>query len=186
MNKIVLRNGLVTGAILATSIIGMTVWMCTHKTIDYDHSEIVGYTVEILAFLLIFFGIRSYREQIGGGAITFGKAFGVGLGITLIACAVYVATWEVVYYNFIPDFADTYSAHLVEKARKDGASEAKIEATKKQMAEFKRLYANPVINSGMTFLEVFPVGLVVTLVSAGILRRKPGSAEPVAAATATA
>src|SRR5258706_1276271 len=137
----------------------------------------------ILAFLLVFFGVRSYREQ-GGGAISFGKVFRVGLAITLLACAIYVLSWEIVYFNFMPDLADKYSASVLDKARKDGASLAKIETTKKQMADFKRLYANPVINAGMTLLEVFPVGLVVTLVSAAILRRKAGSAGPGAGPTA--
>src|SRR5258706_7328644 len=110
----------------------------------------------ILAFLLVFFGVRSYREQ-GGGAISFGKAFGVGLAITLIACAIYVLSWEIVYFNFMPVFADKYSASVLDKARQDGASEAKIEATQKQMCDFKRLYGNPVIHGWMTPLQRFPV-----------------------------
>jgi hypothetical protein len=183
MNKIVLRNGLIAGSIFAVEMAAMVVFRDS-----WDHLRngyIIGYTSMIIAFLLVFFGVRSYREQ-AGGSISFGKAFGVGLAITLIACAIYVLSWEIVYFNFIPDFADKYSASVLEKARKDGDSEAKIEATKKKMADFKRLYANPVINAGMTLLEVFPVGLVVTLVSAAILRRKAGSAGPAAPATAIA
>jgi len=183
MNKIVWRNGLIAGGIFAAEMAAMALFRD-----GWDHLKngyIIGYSSMILAFLLVFFGIRSYREQTGG-SISFGKAFSVGLAITLIACAIYVLSWEVVYFNFIPDFADKYSASVLEKARKDGASEAKLAATKKQMADFKRLYANPVINAGMTLMEVFPVGLVVTLVSAAILRRKQGSAGPAAAATAIA
>jgi hypothetical protein len=183
MNKIVLRNGLIAGSIFAVEMALMVPLM--HRGLDLRNGYIIGYTSMLLAFLLVFFGVRSYREQ-AGGSISFGKAFGVGLAITLIACAFYVLSWEVVYFNFIPDFADKYSASVVAKARKDGASEAKIEATKKKMADFKLLYANPVINAGMTLLEVFPVGLVVTLVSAAILRRKAGPAGSAAAATALA
>lgn len=184
MKKIVLTFGLISGAI----IVAMTAVMlplCMNGTIDFDKSEIVGYTTMVLAFLLVFFGIRSYRENAGGGAITFGKAFQVGIFITLISCAVYVISWEIVYFNFVPDFADKYAALTIDKMRAKGATEASIDATKKKMVRFKELYANPLINVGITFMEVFPVGLIVTLVSAAILRRKPTpNATSVAAAMA--
>ena len=148
----------------------------------WAHSEIVGYSAMLLAFLLVFFGIRSYREHDGGGAISFGRAVGVGLLITVISCGIYVASWEIVYFNFIPDFADRYSAHVIEKARKEGASDAALLKKQQEMADFKRLYANPAINIGMTFMEAFPVGLIVTLISAAILRKKPDGGTPAAVA----
>ena len=74
----------------------------------------------ILAFLLVFFGIRSYRENAGGGAITFGRAFKVGLLITLITCGMYVISWEIVYWGFIPDFADKYAVHMIDRMEKKG------------------------------------------------------------------
>lgn len=177
MNKIILRNGLIAGGILGIFVVAM-VPLCRDGGLNFDYSEVVGYTSMVLAFLLVFFGIRSYRDQVGGGAITFGKAFGVGILITLIACVIYVATWEIIYFNFVPDFVDQYSAHVVQKAKRDGASDAKILETQKQLAEFKRNYANPLYNVGMTFMEVLPVGLIVTLVSAAILRRRPPTAAP--------
>jgi len=91
-------------------------------TINWDKSEIIGYTAMVLAFLLVFFGIRSYRENIGGGAITFARAFKVGILITLVTCAVYVVSWEIVYFNFIPDFDEKYTAHVIETMRMDGAT----------------------------------------------------------------
>lgn len=182
MKKIVLTFGLISGGILA-AMTAIMVPLCMSGAIDFDQSEIVGYTTMVLSFVLVFFGIRTYRENAGGGAITFGKAFQVGILITLISCAVYVVSWEIVYFNFVPDFVDKYGAYTIEKMRAGGASAEKIEAETKKMAEFKELYANPFINAGMTFIEVFPLGLVVTLVSAGILRRKP---TPGAPSTATA
>lgn len=175
MKRIVLTFGLVSGAILA-GVMAAMLPLCMNGTIDTGKSEIVGYTTMTLAFVMVFVGIRSYRENAGGGAITFGKAFQVGILITLIASAIYVVSWEIVYVNFIPDFSDKYAAHIVNKLRADGASAAVVAAKEKEMADFKRLYANPLINVGMTFMEVFPVGLVVTLVSAAILRRKLRSA----------
>ena len=92
----------------------------------------------------------------------------------MISCAFYVASWEIIYFNFMPDHLDKYAAHAVAKAKAKGASDATIAATKKQMEDMKKLYANPVVNVAMTFVEPFPVGLIVTLVSAGILRRRTG------------
>ena len=99
-------------------------------------------------------------------------AFLVGLAITVVASTCYVATWQVVYYKFAPDFLEKYSAFAIEKAKKSGASEAKIAATRKEMAEFVEFYKNPLANIAMTFLEPLPIGLLFTLGSAGILSRK--------------
>jgi hypothetical protein len=176
MTKTVLTYGLISGGILA-GLFGlmMPLLYCGNGPIDFEHSEIIGYTAMLLAFILVFLGIRSYREK-SGGSITFGKAFQVGLFITLITCTVYVVSWEIVYWGFMPDFGARYSAHMIEKARKSGASAAAIEKTKTEMAHFQELYKNPFINVGMTFMEVFPIGLVMTLISAGILRRQQTTA----------
>ncbi|HEX9254628.1 MAG TPA: DUF4199 domain-containing protein, partial [Candidatus Angelobacter sp.] len=91
--------------------------------------------------------------------------------------ACYVATWEIVYYKMMPDFADKYAAHMVERAKASGASQQKIDESVRQAKQFKQMYDNPAINVGITFMEVFPVGLVVTVVSSGILRKKARSPE---------
>ncbi len=76
----------------------------------------------------MFFGIRSYRENIGGGQISFGRAFAVGILITLVASVCYVVTWEIIYFKFMPDFADKYAAYMIEQARAAGESAQKIQA----------------------------------------------------------
>lgn len=177
MRKIVLVCGLVSGGILA-AMTAIMLSLCMSGRMGFDQSEVVGYTAMILSFLLVFIGIRSYRERVGGGTITFGKAFQVGILITLVACAVYVVAWEIVYFNFVPDFAEKFAAFTVDKMRAKGATAAAIAATTQQMAEFQRLYANPLFNVAITFLEVFPVGVIVTLVSAAILRKRAAGQTP--------
>jgi hypothetical protein len=125
----------------------------------------------VLSFLLIFFGVRSYRDNAAGGRVTFGRAFVVGSLIALISSVCYVATWEVIYFKMSPDFSAKYAAHMVEKARASGAGQAAINAKVAEMQKFQAMYANPLINVAMTFMEPLPVGLVIALVSAGILRR---------------
>jgi hypothetical protein len=126
----------------------------------------------VLAFLMVFFGVQSYRDNVAGGSVTFGRAFKLGLMITAVASVCYVATWEVIYYQLAPDFLDKYAAYSVGKAKQSGATDAQIAAEAKKMAEYKEMYRNPLVNIAMTFLEPLPVGLVITLVTAGVLSRK--------------
>jgi hypothetical protein len=172
MQKIVLTFGVISGVIMAGMMILTMALMKRGDFINFDNGEIIGYSSMVLAFILVFFGIRSYRENVGGGRISFGKAFQVGILVTLISCAFYVGTWEILYYNFVPDFGDKYAAHQIDRMRARGATQAQIDATRAEMERFKKMYTNPAVNAGMTFLEVFPVGLVITLVSAAILRRR--------------
>jgi hypothetical protein len=109
---------------------------------------------------------------VSDGHITFGRAFAVGILITLIACACYVVAWEIIYFKFMPDFADKYASYVIEKARASGASQQAIETQLQQMKSFKAMYDNPFINAAITFTEPFPIGLIVTLISAAILRKK--------------
>ena len=169
MRKIVLTFGLIAGAILAAMMLLTFPFM---DRIGFDKSEIIGYSTMVLAFLMVFFGVKSYRDNVAGGSVTFGRAFVVGLMITLVASVCYVATWQVVYYKLAPDFTDKYVAYAVDKAKKSGASDAQIAAQKKEITEMMDMYKNPLINIGITLLEPLPVGLLFTLVTAGVLSRK--------------
>ena len=180
MKRIVWKFGLLAGAFLA-ALTGIAFPFFFSRGVNMASSQVVGYAAMILAFMAVFFGIRSYRETVGGGTITFGKAFQVGILIALIASAMYVAGWEIAYWGFIPDFGDRYAAMTIEKLRAGGATAAEIARQEAAMARFKELYKNPLINVGMTFLEIFPVGLLVTLVSAGILRKRPDQPSPATA-----
>ena len=173
MRRIVLTFGLISGAMLSAM---MAISMAFHDQIGFGSvGLIIGYSTMVLAFLMIFFGIKSYRDNVGGGAVKFGKAFQVGLLIMLISSACYVASWQVIYYKFMPDFMDKYSAYELDKARKSGATEVQVAAQTKQMADFKEMYKNPLVSVAFTFFEPLPVGLVITLVSAGVLKRKEPS-----------
>lgn len=173
MKKIVIVFGLISGFI-SSSLMLITVPLVNNGTINNRNGEILGYTAIFLSFLLVFFGIRSYREN-AGGTISFGRGFSVGILITLISCLFYVVTWEIVYFQFkfAPDFLDKYNAREIATMRAKGESETTIAAKKKEMETMKEMYNhNLLFNAALTFLEPFPVGLIVTLVSAGILRRR--------------
>jgi hypothetical protein len=174
MKKTVLTFGLISGAISAAL---MLISVPFADKIGWEKGEILGYTTIVLSALLIFFGVRSYRENVGAGRISFGRGFAVGILITLISSACYVGTWEFVYFKFMPNFAEKYSAHMVEQAKATGASPQKLDDIQRRAKDFKKMYNNPAVNIAMTFMEVFPIGLVVTLVSAGLLRKKTRTPE---------
>ena len=177
MKKTVFTFGLIAGAILSLM---MLLTIPFHGAIGFDYLEIIGYTSMVAAFLLIFFGVRSYRDNQVGGTIGFGRAFAVGALISVVASLCYVLTWQVVYRSLAPDFLTNYQTHILEKARADGESEAAIAAKRAEMDQFAELYRNPAINAAFTFIEPLPVALIVSLVSAGVLsrRRSPGVAKP--------
>ena len=169
MKKIVLTFGLISGAIMSGL---MTVIMVFAHQTDPGRGMIIGYTIMVLSFLLVFFGIRSYRENVGNGYISFGRALGVGLLIMLISCVCYVATWEVVYHKFMPDFGEKYLAQSIERVRASGKSPQEIENEIENMRSMMQLYnSNILVNIAFTLLEPLPPGLVMTLLSALILRK---------------
>jgi hypothetical protein len=170
MKKVVLTFGLLSGGLSALLMFGT---MSFIDTIGFDRGVVVGYTAIVISFLFVYFGIRSYRDNVLGGRIGFGRALGVGLLITLISCACYVASWQIIYYNnFMPDFLDKYNAHVVNQLKSSGATETEVQAAVQQGEEFKKLYANPLVNIAFTLIEPLPVGLLITLVSAAVLRKK--------------
>lgn len=184
MKRTVLIFGLISGFIFVAEML-IVIPLCARGTMDFDHSEIVGYTTMVLSFLLVFFGIRSYRDNNSGGTIGFWKGVKVGVLITLVASTLYVVSWQILYFGFIPEFYDQYVEHSLRKMQSDGKPAAEIAAQRKQMTDFKKYYDNPLINAGVTLMEIFPIGLGVTLISAAILRRR-SSPPPAAAATVTA
>ena len=170
MKKTILTFGLISGVVISVLMVATVPF---GDRLGIGHSYLVGYTTMILAFLLVYFGIRSYRDNLGDGHISFGKAFVIGISITLISSLCYVVTWEILYFKFMPDFMDKYGAYAIQKLQASGASAAAIQAKIEEIKRYKVLEDNPLTNAAMTFIEPFPVGLIITLASAAILRRKP-------------
>ena len=170
MKRIVLTFGLIAGAILVAVMLFVT--LPFHDQLGFDRGLVVGYTSMLAAFLLIFFGVRSYRDTVAGGTVRFGRAFVVGILIGAVASACYVAAWEVYYYGVGSDIMEKYQVHTLEEARAKGESAEQIAKRKADLENWARLYENPAINAAVTFAEPFPVALIVSLVSAGVLSRR--------------
>jgi hypothetical protein len=181
MRKTVLTFGVISGLLFTVMMIATLPFA---DRIGFDKSEVLGYTTMVLAFLLVFFGVRSYRENVGNGEITFAKGFVVGILITLISSVFYVATWEILYFKFMPDFFDKYSAYVAAKAQASGASAQVVQQQIADLQQMKQAYSNPLYNSMITFLEPLPVGMIMTLLSAALLRKRRKTNAAANAATA--
>jgi hypothetical protein len=168
MKKTVLTYGLISAGLAALLLLAHVPFM---DSLGGSTGLIVGYTGIVLSALLIFFGVRSYRENVGNGKISFGRGLAVGILIALLSAAGYVAAWEVVYYSN-PGIVDHVFDKQVEDLKASGAPQAEIDAAAAQNESFKKLYSNPFVNVAFTFIEPFPVGVLMTLISAVILRRK--------------
>lgn len=170
MKKNILVYGLISGLIIS-ALMAVNVSMCS-KSGNFDNSIVLGYASMLIAFSMIFVGIRNYRDKYNGGVISFGKAFKVGFFMTLIASTIYVIVWLVEEHYFFPDFMDRYTAHEISKLQSSGISAAKLASETKQLEQAKEMYNNPAIKILMTYAEILPVGLLVTIISSLILKRK--------------
>ena len=169
MKKTALTFGLIAGGILSLM---MVITIPFHDAIGFDRALVIGYASMVAAFLLIFFGVRSYRDSVAGGTISFGRAFGLGAMIFLVASLCYVATWQVLYRTVASDYLVKYEEYVIAQERADGATQAQIDAKVAEMQRWAELYKNPLVNVAVTFLEPLPVGLIMTLVTAGVLSRR--------------
>jgi hypothetical protein len=184
MQKTVWTFGLISGAILSAM---MLLTMPFVDEIGYDRGMIVGYTTMVLSFMLVYFGVRSYRDNVAGGEIGFGRAMAVGSLIVLIASLCYVATWELLYFELAPEYAANIQAHMIENARAGGGSPQEVQQKVEEIQRFAVMYRNPAFNAAVTFLEPLPVGIVFALVTAGVLsRRRRGEAAGGVAASVVA
>ena len=180
MKKTILICGLIAGLISTSLYIGLMI-LGKAGDMDFKNGAYYGYTLMILAFSFIFVGTRITRDKYNGGVISFGRAFRVGLYITLIASTIYVIVWLIDYHFFIPDFWEKYEAHVLDKLKTTGAPASKIASQAAEMARNMEMYKNPFFNAIIAFTEILPVGLIVSLISAATLKKKQKGAFTAAA-----
>jgi hypothetical protein len=173
MKKNIIIYGIIAGIVVSISML-TTVNYLSHceGNVDFDRSLLIGYASMLIAFSLVFVGIRNYRDKYNEGVISFGKAFKIGITMVLIASTIYVGAWLIDYFFFIPDFMEKYSAHMLNELKAEGASQSEIDMQAKEMADLSVKLKNPLFNAIMVYAEIVPVGLVVTLISSLILKRK--------------
>jgi Protein of unknown function (DUF4199) len=174
VRKILLIFGLLSGVVSAGVLIATIPYV---NSVNYRRGDILAYTSIALSALLVFLGVRSYRENSNDGGLSFGRGLAVGVLITLISSACHVITFQVLYFKVFPNLGDKYTACMIQRAKDSGASDQKVRQTAELAEKLKRLYDKPATNAAVAFAEAFPVGAFAALLSATILRRKEISSE---------
>lgn len=173
MKKTILIYGGIAGAIVTSLMLIMISYMShCEGSLDMNTSMLLGYASMLLAFSLVFVGTRNYRNNYLSGVISFGKAFKISMLIVLTASTVYVLGWLAYYFTFKPDIMQDYATFLLDELKSSGASAAEIERQTKEMKEFAVMYEKPIFNALMTYMEILPPGIIVSLITSLILRRK--------------
>jgi len=168
MLRRILIYGTVAGAIVGVPLSALTIAMNGHALMSYG--MIIGYTLMLVALSTVFVAVKRHRDGDLGGVIRFWPAFGLGLGISFVAGIFYVAAWEAAVAITHSDFATTYANALIDQEKAKGVTGEALATFTAGMERFKAQYANPLYRLPMTFAEIFPVGILVSLVSAGLLR----------------
>lgn len=170
MTKIVLIFGLISGAIA-----GFLMWILMSfvgsGSVDFDSGMIWGYSTMVIALSMVFFGIKSYRDN-NGGNISFVKGLQVGILISLISALCYAVSWELYYPSVGDEFMQKYTAYTLDSMKRDGASDAEIDAARVEAEQFMEMYKKFPVRFAFSIIEILPVGIIVTLISALLLRRK--------------
>lgn len=167
--KIVLGYGALAGAVIIGSIM-LSMSLGGGEESALSALQWIGYLIMIVAFGVIFVGVKRVRDQELGGIIRFRTAFAIGLGITAVASVVYVGIWEVNLAVTDYAFIDQYTASVLAAREADGASAEEMQTLAAEMETMREQYGNPLFRLLITFLEIFPVGLLVSLIAAAVLR----------------
>jgi hypothetical protein len=164
MNKIVLKNGLFGSIIVSALLIFITFYMKANP--EKEVSMMVGFAGMVLAFFFVVLGIKQQREA-NNGFISLGKAFLTGFWITLLISTIYVVVWLIIFYKFFPNFAEHYTNMAIAKASPD-----EVAKVTEDMNSFKEMYKNPIMVILLTYMEILPLGIVFSFISALILKKK--------------
>lgn len=170
MLNLILRYGLIAGLIVGIPMVVLAVGLSGHPPLAWG--MVIGYTSMLIAFSTVFIAIKRHRDTDLGGVIRFWPAFALGLGISAVASVIYVLAWEATMALTHMDFANSYAATLIAEQKAKGASAETLAKLTAEMEAFKVQYANPLYRLPMTFTEIFPIGVLVSLIAAGLLRNR--------------
>ena len=168
MLRKILTFGVIAGLVVGVPNFLMPVVLQGMPPLTYG--MVIGYVTMLIALSAVFLAIKQRRDRDLGGVIRFWPAFGIGLGVTLVASVFYVLAWEAAMAVTHLDFAGGYAHAVIEQSKAAGASAESLAKLTAEMQQFQVDYANPLYRLPMTFIEIFPVGVLVSLVSAALLR----------------
>lgn len=170
MKKNILIFGLISGLIASSMLIAMT--LICYNSGKIEGNMLLGYTFMLIAFSFVFVGVKNYRDKFNNGVISLGKAFKIGLIITLIASTCYVTIWLICYYLFIPDFMEKFTELTINEVKAKTTDPAQLKEKIEGIHFYKEMYKSPFGVILLTYMEILPLGLVISFISSLILKRR--------------
>lgn len=168
MLRFILTYGVIAGLIVGIPSFAVSVLFADRQPLPYGMA--LGYLIMLVALSTIFVAVKRRRDAALGGVIGFWRAFGIGVAISLIASAFYIAAWEMAFAIIGTGFLQSYTEAMVAEAAAEGAGPAELAKVRAHWDAFWISYRNPLVRMPYSFIEIFPVGLLVSLVTAGLLR----------------
>lgn len=168
MWRTLLKYGLISGVIVGLSLLAVSLAYDGQPPPTYGMA--LGYTSMLVALTAVFVGVKHHRDHALGGVIRFWPAFGLGLGISVVAGVLYALSWELAMVLIDQDFAKMFGDMMLDRARSQGLQGDALARAAERAESFTAMYRNPLVRLPMSFAEIFPVGLLVSLVSALVLR----------------
>lgn len=169
MKKIILTHGILGGALIS-AIMAFSI-LKYNDVINFNENMIYGFSFMLIAFILPFISIWKFRK-VDGTSYQFKRAFLLGLGVSFLASLIYVLTWEVVFNIYIPNFMEKYSEFCLKQLTESGATADVIAAKQSEMAHQTVMYVKAWYRMGLTFMEIFPIGLIASSIAALTIRKK--------------
>jgi Protein of unknown function (DUF4199) len=172
MKQVIFRYGLYATLVIVG--LGMVDFFIVSKYAGIAVQEVTGYLTMLLAMIFVFMGIRHYRDRVNGGALSFAQGMKTGILIVLIP-SVFFGLFDLLYTEVIkPDWLETYYAAYMERIKASTPPDKLAAALAKANRE-KEIFANPVYQFLLMAATVFIIGLIVTIISALTLRKKPAT-----------
>lgn len=165
--KYALIYGLLSGLVIAGTL---TAGLALGPENSIFSSVWFGFLVMFVALSFVFMGVKRYRDVEKGGVIRFLPALGIGLAMALVATLAYVVVWEIYLASTGYRFMDEFIAATERGMLAEGKSPGEIAAARAEWQWVRDNYPNPLIRIPITFIEMFPAGVIVALFSAAVLR----------------
>lgn len=171
MRKIILQYGLLSGTLI-TAFTWISMYYC-YQSAEMNGNMLVGFSAMFLSFSLMFPAIKKYRDQQLKRSISFGQAFLVGIGIAGIASTMYVIGWMIEYHTLMPDFLERFVKYSILELEKAKLSPEILAIEKANYETYRHNYDTLPGMALVTYLEILPPGLLLSLIAAFIMKKKP-------------
>ncbi|MBD0287950.1 MAG: DUF4199 domain-containing protein [Flavisolibacter sp.] len=170
MRKTALRFGLYgIYTILAFFLLSWLIF--NQRTENYEAQEIAGWAGILLSVIFVYFGLKYYRDKQNNGSLNFGEGLKLGMLIVLFPSVAF-AIFDVVYVMVLdPQFFDKYYTYQVEQIR-NTVPASELAQRMKELQQQRDMFSSPLVQFIVMFLSVFVTGLIVTIISTLLLKRK--------------